>query len=571
MPLDDTACILIETNDTIVQVIDSYCSLVWHRLHSPYLPTLRELREILLAKTDSQSSPSTKALFLLLSVIASEVPSKQLQVSASLQQQLQCRMRHSCQTLLFNLPVHRHTLYALELVGAYKPLAFASTSSVAAISIKGNLSTTLGKCTARRLGFDTAAERLEAELLQQGDVDTKLVKAFVLEALQWCRWVLLESIIDGYVMKTSTEQRSPLPEARKILSAVRKAVDRIPMRPDVLHMYHHLSSAIIEMQAAVAAKQHWLDLSALAGLIESHGQECESHKEYIHHLLQHCDRSDNPNVDQEIEAVARLRITDLDTSHIRIAGLSMFYGLMSGLRRSEPRIITRDITPDEAVQVSSEIITNLKTKHSTLSDPSSIASFISKYGDPRFAKQEHLLRDFAATADSLRLAGIPYIPPSISTVSLLLQTCREIVENNNTRLKGWGSMHPNVDVHVLLFQDVANRLDGMDAAGGGTTAISKGSVYASGAKLIRSLCSILVGWRKTLIAREVQEAAAKGAEATIPSALDGIETSISNGLFDDWNEWPQAGDLDFSELLADGMEWVDWAQLSSPSGGSGQS
>ena len=472
---------------------------------------------------------------------------------------------------MFNLPVHRHALYVLELVCVYRPLAFASTSSVAAASIKGNLSTTLAKCTARKLRFDTAAERLETQLLHQGDLNAELVKTLSREALQWCQWVLLESINDGYVMKTSTEQRGPLPEARKTLSAVKKAVERIPMRPDVLHMYHHLSSAIVEMQAAVAAKQHWLDLGALARLIESHEQKCEEHKEYIHHLLQHCDRTDNPSVDNEIKAVVRLRITDLNASHIRIAGLSMFYGLMSGLRPAQARTQAQDITPDEAMQVSSEIITNLKTKHDTLSDPASVASFVSKYGDPRFGKQEQVLRDFVTTADTLRLAGIPYMPPSIPTISILLQTCREIVENNSTRFKGWGGMHANVDVHVLLLQDVAKRLDNMDAAGGGADAIAKGCIYASGANLIRSLCGILAGWRKTLIEREVKDVAAKGVEAAMPLGIEETEMLSSGDLFDDWNEWPQAEDLDFSELLADGMEWVDWALLASPSEGSGES
>lgn len=483
-------------------------------------------------------------------------------------------MRHYCQLLMYDLPVHRHTLYVLDLVAMYKPLAFASTSNVAAASIKGNLSTTLAKNMARRLSFDTAAERLELQLLRQGDVNTQIVKDLSLKALQWCQWVLLESIIDGYVMKTNAEQRGPLPEARKILSVVKKAVERVPLRPNVLHMYHHLSSAIVEMQAAVAAKQHWLDLAALARLIGSHEQKCEAHKEYIKHLLEHCDRTDNPSVDVEIQAVKRLRITDLNASHIRIAGLSMFYGLMSGLRPQQQQTnpqTSRDITPDEAVQVSSEIITNLKTKHSTLGDPASIAYFISKYGDPRFAKQEQALRDFVTSADTLRLAGIPYMPPSIPMVSMLLQTCREIVENNSTRLKGWGGMHPNVDVHVLLLQDVAKRLDGMDAAGGGADAVSRGCVYAAGAKLIRSLCSIVAGWRKTLIEREVKDAAAKGAEATMLPRIEDVETSSSGDLFDDWNEWPQAEDLDFSELLADGMEWVDWAQFTSPSEGSSQS
>jgi hypothetical protein len=329
----------------------------------------------------------------------------------------------------------------------------------------------------------------------------------------------------------------------------------------VLHLYHHLSSATIEMQAAIAAKQDRFDLSALAQLIESHKHNCEAHKQYIRHLLEHCDRSDNSNIDEEIEAVAHLRTADLNASQVRISGLSMFYALMSSLRpppRSRAQAAL-DITPDEAVQVSSEILTALKDNHSTLADPNSLASFLSKHGDPRFAAQEEILRDFVQSAGTLRLAGIAYTAPAIPSTSALLQTCREIVENNSARLKGWGGMHPNADVHVLLFQDVAKALDGMEVAGGGAEAISKGCVYASGAKLIRSLCGILAGWRKTLIEREVRDAA-----ANMSFGLEGVGGFSAGDLLDSWDEWPQAEGLDFSELLAGGMEWVEWAQFTSP-------
>jgi hypothetical protein len=465
--------------------------------------------------------------------------------------------------LLFNIPVHKHALLALELVDSYKPLAVASSCRAAAVSIKGNLSRTLGKRTAQRLGLDTAADRLEALLRSPEPANATEVRDLVLETLQWCRWLMLESIVDGYVMKSSAEQVGPLAEVRKILAVVKRAVDMRPMEPAVLFMYHHLSSASVEMQAAIAAKQHWLDLPALAKLIDAHDKKCEAYKEYIDHLLANCDRTNNPHADEEIKAIKHLRVTDLNSSHVRIAGLSIFYGLMSGLQPSETK--AREITPDEAVQVSSEIINNLKTKHDSLNDPASIASFVSKYGDPRFARQEQILKDFISTADTLSLNGMPYTPPSVPTVSFLLQVCREIVENNSTRLKGWGGMHPNVDVHVILLQDVARRLDGMDRMGGGSDAIAKGSIYAAGAKLVRSLSGIMAMWRKTIIEQEFKDAAAKGMEASIPAESEDVDTFLSGDLLDGWNEWPRAEDIDFSELLADGLEWVDWAQLTSPS------
>jgi hypothetical protein len=532
------------------------------RLHSPYLPTLIELRRKLLVDHEAHIGSPTRALFLLLCLIALDIPSKRARAPTALYQQLQSLSNSDCQKLLFNLPVHKHAFYVFELIESYKPLALAGLQSVAGLSLKGSLSRTLAKRTAQKLGFDTAVDRLQSLVQQPTITNAVNVQDLVIETLQWCRWIMVESIVDGYVIKSTTEQSGPLPEAKKILAVVKMAVDRFSLRPAVLFMYLHLSSSNVEMHAAVAAKRHWLDLGALSNLIDAHDRRCEAYKDYIEELLASCDRDSDTNAQEDINAIKQLRKTDLNASHVRISGLSMFYGLMSGLR--PPGINTREITPDEAVQVSSEIITNLKAKHDTLSDPTSIASFIAKYGDVRFAREEQILKDFIANADSLSLNGIPYSPPSVSTVSLLLQSCREIVENNSTRLKGWGGMHPNIDVHLILLQDVAKRLDSMDGMGGGSNAIARGSIYASGAKLIRSLCGIVAGWRKTMIEQEVKDVAEQGLKALMPDEFEGVNAFLSDDVLDDWNEWPQAEDLDFTELLADGLEWVDWAQLTSP-------
>jgi hypothetical protein len=521
-----------------------------------------QLRQKLSIDHEVQTSSPTRALFLLLCLIALDVPSKRARAPTALHQQLQSLSNSDCQRLLLNLPVHKHALYALELIDSYKPLALAGLQSVAALSLKGSLSRTLAKRTAQKLGFDTTVDRLQSLLQQSTATGAADAQDLVLETLIWCRWLMVESIVGGYVMKSTTEQTGPLPEVKKTLAVVKMAVERFSLRPAVLLMYHHLSSANIEMHAAVTAKRHWLDLAALSNLIDAHDRQCEAYKDYIDSLLANCDRNSDPNAEEEINAIKQLRKTDLNASHVRISGLSMFYGLTSGLRPLG--INNREITPEEAVQVSSEIITNLKAKHDTLSDPTSIASFISKYGDPRFASEEQILKDFIVNADSLSLNGIPYSPPSVPTVSLLLQSCREIVENNSTRLKGWGGMHPNIDVHLILLQDVAKRLDNMDGMGGGSDAIARGSIYASGAKLIRSLCGIIAGWRKTMIEREVKDVAEQGLEALMPDEFDGVDAFLSGDLLDDWNEWPQAEDLDFTKLLADGLKWVDWAQLTPP-------
>ena len=43
----------------------------------------------------------------------------------------------------------------------------------------------------------------------------------------------------------------------------------------------------------------------------------------------------------------------------------------------------------------------------------------------------------------------------------LLLTCKNLVEGNAARLKGWGGLHDNVDMQLILFQECSRRLDAM--------------------------------------------------------------------------------------------------------------
>jgi hypothetical protein len=106
----------------------------------------------------------------------------------------------------------------------------------------------------------------------------------------------------------------------------------------------------------------------------------------------------------------------------------------------------------------------------------------------------------------------------------------------------------------------------MDRMGGGSDAIAKGSIFVAAAKPIRSLFGIMATWRKTIVEQELRDTATKGMEASMLAEFEGLNTFLSDDLLDDWDEWPQAEDIDFSELLADGLEWVDWAQLAPPEG-----
>lgn len=190
-----------------------------------------------------------------------------------------------------------------------------------------------------------------------------------------------------------------------------------------------------------------------------------------------------------------------------------------------------------------------------------MAAFLTKYGDARFARLERWLRDYISMARNLRLEGIPYYPPAVPTASNVLFICREMVENNATRLKGWGGLHPNVDVHILLFQDVAKSLLSMSPGHKAQReAVTKGCTFAAGAKLIASLEAILAKWRKSVAEKESKDTAAANAKETeMPRPNHYVQDEGSSEL-DNWAQWPQAQDMDFATLFEEDANWLQWAR-----------
>ncbi|KAH7057100.1 hypothetical protein B0J12DRAFT_653428 [Macrophomina phaseolina] len=76
----------------------------------------------------------------------------------------------------------------------------------------------------------------------------------------------------------------------------------------------------------------------------------------------------------------------------------------------------------------------------------------------------------------------------------MLFRCKDVVENTAARLKGWGALHEHVDTQLVLFQECAGRLEGME-------------VGAASARLTGSLHQIIVGRKRSVAEKERRQVA----------------------------------------------------------------
>ncbi|GME50993.1 hypothetical protein GTA08_BOTSDO02017 [Neofusicoccum parvum] len=148
---------------------------------------------------------------------------------------------------------------------------------------------------------------------------------------------------------------------------------------------------------------------------------------------------------------------DIHNRHADIVGTVMFYGVMSGAHSAA----NQDINPEKAVQISEHIVRRLKEHDG--SDPARppIRIFLEKFGASRMDDLERSLTGFIGLAADARLAGVPFAGPARHLSAEVLFRCKDVVENNAARLKGWGAMHDRVDTQLILFQECARRLEAM--------------------------------------------------------------------------------------------------------------
>lgn len=213
----------------------------------------------------------------------------------------------------------------------------------------------------------------------------------------------------------------------------------------------------------------------------------------------------------------------------------------------------------EALQASDQIIEHLKNLQIGAVE---FTAFLDKYGGAREMRLEGILRKFVQACESLKLGNnVPFLPPPKHLPLRMLFHAKVLVENSAARMKGWGGLHPRIDEHLALFAACADKIEAM-AAGGRSlnAAFSEGCVYAATSKFIRSLCSILLGWKATLAARSASMADGefKGTDGSSASQdfIGGLEYLPEvdldfDELFGQWSNWPSIEMRDMGQLMPD--------------------
>lgn len=542
-------------------------SLVWLRFYQPNVPHLTELRQKIVSSplgtlTKAEDS-SNNLLFALLCLIALDVPSSRLRQDRQLYRNLQTVVCHQGQAFIFNLPTNYQSLLILTLLSKYRPTALVISQHLAAATLKSELYVSLANQMAERLAAKCSGTALAK--IFEGTMSESEAESAMLEGLQWCSSVVYCVFHGGLNPNQSSTTRRLASQIGGITMILPNVLRRYPQKPNVVYQFHRIKIADIDMQHMAQTKIHWRGLDKLSEIIELHKEQCSQHRIQMLELLRFSKASHTSN--EEIALATSLLETDIQQSLTHVAGMSLFYTMMHALKSttSPTHDPNEDIQPSEATQISEQVIRTLKSIR--IGRPADITAFLTQHGDERIARMEKILSTFASSSRDLQLEGVGYLPPPGTTVLQILSQCRELVENNAARMKGWGGLHPEVEQHLALFEGCARALERMSvpiSSPADTSALlaqsfGRGCLYAASAKLIRGLYKIVDGWKSRVAAEEGSNMSWTFAEAdgasnstdSAPSYDSSILDMDFDELFGQWSSWPHADMMDFSQFSLD--------------------
>lgn len=356
--------------------------------------------------------------------MALDVPSTQLAPCRHLQPAVRALLFHSAQQLLFSLSRSSHAVLALVLTANYRPLAFTSSQLAAANAIKAVPYTLLAKQVATELGYSSAGSRLTEALHSFGSEDDDLLP-LIYECLHWTKLsmagISLESVFRLQPMDETTFQ---------CLEALNNAslLGRMPV--EILLPYTTTACWIHMLMTYKELSENWKNLEHLGQMIKTHKAWCDREKDVLEASL-----ASTECPADKVNAISHLVEGELHLAHVGVAGAAMFFAVMFGAHAASNQ---KAVQPSQAIEVSDHIITQLLAHKEE--DPSrpSHRKFLEVYGHDRLDKLEAVLTNFITAADTLTLSGIPYVGTTRTMVSFLLFTCKDIVEGEAARLKGWG-------------------------------------------------------------------------------------------------------------------------------------
>ena len=462
------------------------------------------------------------------------------------------------QEVVLTLPMHRHTMSALLLIFHYRPTLLAHSQRASANTVKSDLLPTLVRRIATRIRLGDAAGQLSRHMESTEVLDALLIRHCVVDAMQWCQILIDDAFTSGVVDKTLSSVKQLLDEIEPIIENANLAMRCCAPSAMLIYQVQSAQNLCAQIESLLASKRAWNDLQLLAQTIEDHRAKATARRAKIEVAFRTvkaasaCGTSES----EEVTAAAVMIYSEMDFTEISISGHAMFIALMARLKQATDE--EEGIQPQEAVQVSDQIIQALKELR--IGPALQLHDFLKAYGPPREEKLEQLLVDFCHAADTVKLQGVPFLPPPRQLPFLVLYHCRVLVENHAARIKGWGGLGPTVEKDLDIFQRCAEKIDAMTAHPGKRTAadaFAQGCLYAASARLIRLLQVRLQGWKKGVEGRaaasvpSIDSSSSDPMQTSAPSSWDGIEDFNFEELFSQWNEWANADNFDFSSIFGE--------------------
>lgn len=352
------------------------------------------------------------------------MPSAKLETCRHLQPAVRALLFHTGQQLLFSLSHSTHAVLALVLAANYRPLAFTSSQLAAPNAIKAVPYTVLAKQVAAELGYSSAGTRLTEALQSFGAQDKELLP-LMHECLHWIRLsmagISLESVFRMEPFNETTFQ---------CLEALNNAslLGRMPI--DVLLPYTITACWLHMLMTYKDLSENWKDLKHLGETIRSHKAWCDRESDVLVASLASLQCPKNKR-----DAISYLVEGELHLAHVSVAGAAMFFAVMFGAYAGSNQ---KAVQNHQAVEVSNHIIKTLLAHDEDDPGRSSHRKFLEEHGHDRMDKLEAVLSNFITAVDTLILNGVSYVPSTRSVVSFVLFTCKDIVEGQAARLKGWG-------------------------------------------------------------------------------------------------------------------------------------
>ncbi|CAK1367779.1 uncharacterized protein RHO25_013000 [Cercospora beticola] len=514
--------------------------LVWHRLYFPDIPAMSDLYTDISKNTSSAQEPNASTL--LLTVLASlAIDAKPVETSE--ERQLQTLLRQIAfreyQRLMFDLPSSKSAILALQLILEYQPSLIAIDRTTITKSVSNPTLRLMIYEIARKLHLEPMADYRQS-LLREG---VPTIGAEQLnDLLLWFR-VCLAQCTD--TLAGDTRDALAMNKAARVVSyaSLLLASDSVP-----LATYHAVCIARIrarELSALLRMRMDPRTLTSLEETILTHRHACEEEREQLQNTVR---GSRESNTELSL-ATLQLINARLHRSYCSIAGAAMFFVVMDGSHTPTNDATTSDppaITTQHALETSDQIIHRLagKTREQQVGD--SRTMFLITHGEYRMQDLEMLLVNFVGTAD-LSIDGVPFVPSQHDSICHILFTCKDIMEENAARMKGWGGLHDRAAVQSMLIQNCASLMRNISQrerpGSNSLRAAREGCLWAGTARLLESLMKLLAQWRRwdTLGSALVERPMRRNgpdSESSRRSDEDGLAVDMMpEDLFFDWELW----------------------------------